>query len=195
MKRLLGLLASLSLMSCTPELNWRIHREADTNWQVAFPAKPVSVKRTLALTDPPNAAIELQLWAANVNEVRYTIGYARWVGKPSDHAKQEQLAKTLESAMLNNISAHQKTFAQASDLASSNDARPSDSDVTVTARPLLKAVGTILLNPKQGPVEAQLWMQTHVRSGDVIEAIVLGPTESFSQEAAEQFLSSFRPRL
>ncbi|HCO58177.1 MAG TPA: hypothetical protein DIT38_08430, partial [Burkholderiales bacterium] len=108
---------------------------------------------------------------------------------------QEQLAKTLESAMLNNISAHQKAFAQAPDLASSNGARPSDSDVTVTARPLLKAVGTILLNPKQGPVEAQLWMQTHVRSGDVIEAIVLGPTESFSQEAAEQFLSSFRPRL
>ena len=193
MRRLLVLLASLGLISCTPELNWRIHREPDTNWQAAFPAKPVSVKRTLALTDPPNSTIELQLWAANVNEVRYTIGYARWLGDQQDLTKQELLARALESAMLSNISAHQQTSDPASNLASSNEARPSDNDVT--ARPLLKAVGTILLNPKKGPVEAQLWMQTHIRSGDVIEAIVLGPTESYSQEAAEQFLSSFRPRL
>lgn len=170
-----------------------MHREPDTNWQVAFPAKPVSVKRTLALTDPPNSTIELQLWAANVNEVRYTVGYARWLGDQQDLAKQELLAGALESAMLSNISAHQQTSEPASNLASSNEARPSDSDVT--ARPLLKAVGTILLNPKKGPVEAQLWMQTHVRTSDVLEAIVLGPTETFSQEAAEQFLSSFRPRL
>ena len=169
-----------------------MHREPDTNWQVAFPAKPVSVKRTLALTDPPNSTIELQLWAANVNEVRYTVGYARWLGDQQDLAKQELLARALESAMLSNISAHQQTSEPAS-VASSNEARPSDSDVT--ARPLLKAVGTILLNPKKGPVEAQLWMQTHVRTSDVVEAIVLGPTETFSQEAAEQFLSSFRPRL
>ena len=91
--------------------------------------------------------------------------------------------------MLSNIAAHQKAF----DSSSFRALAPPTGDVTV--RPLLKAVGTITLNPKQGPVDAQMWMQTHVRTGDVVEAIVLGPADSFSDEAAEQFLSSFKPRL
>lgn len=189
MKLLLSLFVGLGLFGCTPELNWRVHREPDTNWQVSFPAKPVSVKRTIALADPPNSTIELQLWAANVNEVRYTIGHARWLGEQRDPSEQELLAKYLESAMLSNIAAHQKAF----DSSSFRALAPPTGDVTV--RPLLKAVGTITLNPKQGPVDAQMWMQTHVRADDVVEAIVLGPADAFSDEAAEQFISSFKPKL
>jgi hypothetical protein len=189
MKLLFSLLVSLSLAGCTPELNWRIHREPDSNWQASFPAKPVTVKRTITVSDAPNAKFELQLWAANVNEVRYTIGQARWLGAPNDPANLERLAKYLETAMLNNIAAGEKSF-DSTGVSTAISTRGE-----VNSRPLLKAVGTILLDPKKGPIDARLWIQTHIRSTDVVEAIVLGPAESFSTEAAEQFTSSFKPRL
>jgi hypothetical protein len=121
--------------------------------------------------------------------VRYTIGQARWLGAPNDPANLERLAKYLETAMLNNIAAGEKSL----DSTSIPTAISTQGDIN--SRPLLKVVGTILLDPKMGPVDARLWIQTHIRSTDVVEAIMLGPAESFSTEAAEQFTSSFRPRL
>jgi hypothetical protein len=189
MKLLFSLLVGLSLTGCTPELNWRIHREPDSNWQASFPAKPVSVKRTITVSDTPNTKFELQLWAANVNEVRYTIGQARWLSEFNDPTGLQRLAKHLENAILNNIAAGEKSF----DSTSVPTAISTQEDGT--SRPLLKAVGTILLDPKKDPVDARLWIQTHTRSTDVVEAIVLGPAKSFSTEAAEQFISSFKHRL
>lgn len=189
MKLLFSLFFGFSLAGCTPELNWRIHREPDSNWQASFPAKPVSVRRTITISDASNSKFELQLWAANVKEVRYTIGHARWLSEPNDPSGLERLAKYLETAMLNNVAAGEKSFN------STGGPTAISEQGDVTSRPLLKAMGTILLDPKKGPVDARLWIQTHIRSTDVIETIVLGPAESFSTEAAEQFISTFKPRL
>ena len=193
MKALLLLLSGLTLMACTPEMNWRVFRDTETNWSASFPGKPVSVSRTIQIEGDQPAKVELHLWAVNVNEVRYTVGRAQWVSQEGGPAEQtqESLAKYLETSRLNNIAAGvpQKISAPPG---------PNEKEgvaIKKSSRPGLQAVGSIVLNPKEGPIEAILWLQTYPRERDVLEVIVLGPASAFSEEAAEQFFSSFKPRL
>jgi hypothetical protein len=193
MKALLFSLTGLALMACTPEMNWRVFRDTDTNWSASFPGKPVSVSRTIQIKGDQPAKVELHLWAVNVNEVRYTVGRAQWVSQEDRPAEQtqESLAKYLETSRLNNIAAG---FPQKISAPPGPNEKESVA-MKKPSRPALQAVGSIVLNPKEGPIEAILWLQTHPRERDVLEVIVLGPASAFSEEAAEQFFSSFKPRL
>lgn len=193
MKALLLLLSGLTLMACTPEMNWRVFRDTDTNWSASFPGKPVSVSRTIQIEGGKPAKVELHLWAVNVNEVRYTVGRAQWIDRSNPNTGQSQadLAKYLETSRLNNIAAQSPQTIPA-------PAGPNEQKgfaMEKSFRPALRAVGSIVLNPKEGPIEAILWLQTYPRERDVLEVIVLGPASAFSEEAAEQFFSSFKPRL
>ena len=193
MKALLFSLTGLALMACTPEMNWRVFRDTDANWSASFPGKPVSVSRTIQIEGDQTAKIELHLWAVNVNEVRYTVGRAQWVSQEGRSAEQtqESLAKYLETSRLKNIAAGvpQKISTP------SGFNKKEGVAMKMPSRPALQAVGSIVLNPKEGPIEAILWLQTHPRERDVLEVIVLGPASAFSEEAAEQFFSSFKPGL
>ena len=176
----LAAVGSLLVSGCTPRLNWRDVRDPQGLWAASFPAKPVSFRRTLPLPiENQTRMISLTLWAAVIDEQRFTLG----VAEPQEPMPQEALpglARGLEEAMLRNI----------------EGMRGPQSAGVPAAAPVpqgqqgLSATGRLRLQPQAAPVPALLLMRTWIRPPYVIEAKVVGPTDGFEQEAAEQFLSS-----
>lgn len=172
----LATLGSLLASGCTPRLNWREVRDPQSLWAASFPAKPVSFGRTLPLPiENQTRMIRLTLWAAVIDEQRFTLG----VAEPEEPMPQEALqglARGLEEAMLRNIEGTRAPQA-------AKAPAPQGQQV-------LSATGRLRLQPQAAPVPALLLMRTWTRPPYVIEAKVVGPAEGFEQEAAEQFLSS-----
>ena len=173
----LATLGSLLASGCTPRLNWRDVRDPQGLWAASFPAKPVSFRRTLPLPiENQTRMISLTLWAAVIDEQRFTLGLA----EPQEPMAQEALqglARGLEEAMLRNIEGTRAL--QAAGVPSPPQGQQG-----------LAATGRLRLQPQAAPVPALLLMRTWIRPPHVIEAKVVGPAEGFEQEAAEQFLSS-----
>ena len=170
---------------CTPRLNWRVVRHPEGLWTASFPAKPVSFSRTLSLPLRKGAAaIRLTLWAAVIDEQRFTLGIAQ----PMPEAARAEadarptgpdplladLARGLKEAMLRNIA---------------SESTPGEAMDTLPAE-RLSAIGSLRLVPDAPPVSARLEMRTWVRAPYVFEAKVVGPVEGFDLDAADQFLSS-----
>ncbi|MEY3669663.1 MAG: hypothetical protein ACO24G_05500 [Burkholderiaceae bacterium] len=175
----LAALGGLVVTGCTPRLNWREVRDPQGLWTASFPAKPVSFRRTFPLPLPvENQArvISLTLWAALIDEQRFTLG----VAEPQESLSQEALqglAQGLEEAMLRNLEGMRAPQTAGAPAPNRQAGR-------------FTATGRLRLTPQAAPVPALLHMQTWVRPPYVIEAKVVGPTEGFEEEAAEQFLSS-----
>jgi len=172
----LATVGGLLISGCTPRLNWREVRDPQGLWTASFPAKPVSFGRTLPLPVVDQARmIRLTLWAAVIDEQRFTLG----VAEPQEPMPQEalqELARGLEEAMLRNIEGIRAPQAAEAPAPQGQHG--------------LSATGRLRLQPQAAPVPALLLMRTWIRPPYVIEAKVVGPAEGFEQEAAEQFLSS-----
>ena len=185
--------SSLLVSGCTPRLNWREVRDPQGLWTASFPAKPVSVSRTLSLPmgNQPQV-IRLTLWAAMIDEQRFTLGVAE-PQAPTVPETLQGLARSLEEAMLRNIEGTRiqpatmqaATPGSIAEKESGRESRNGGGD-----RQTLWATGSLRLERASAPLPASLAMRTWIRPPHVIEAQVVGPREGFEQEAAEQFLSS-----
>jgi len=172
-----GLVFGLS--GCSPTYDWREVREAEVGWSILFPGKPVVVTRNVALqpasestSKHSNIEISLTMHASRIKDVSFALGLVRLEDKtPSE---REAIRRALEASRVKNIRG-----------------RIDSIDPKALGSPL-SARGTLQLKANGDPVPARLLMRSVVRNGWVIEAIVVGPTDGFPQEEAQQFLDSLR---
>lgn len=170
---------SLLLAGCSPAFDWRVVRHPDGLWQATFPEKPVVVSRTVQLiVDGRPKPIGLELRAGRVGQQTFTVGIAK---SEDAQLSKEAVRAALEEAMIHNIQG-QVIRREARAMATLRE--------PVTAN-LVEARGSIRLSPQAPTEPARLIMTSVVLGQVVVEALVAGPEEGFSQEAAEQFLESF----
>lgn len=161
---LLNLLVLLS--ACSPALDWREIRSADGSYTVLMPAKPASDMQKVVLA---GKTVDMTMRGAEVNRVTYAVGSVQLASE--DEARQA--ASEMQQALLRNIAARD----------------PKSRTIAVDGLPLteVQAGG----KSPSGPVS--LAARFGSRGTRVYQAVVLGPSADFRQEAAETFLESFHP--
>lgn len=167
------------LAGCSPTYDWREVRDAEVGWSILFPGKPVVVTRTVALQPSPELTsgratteISLTMHASRIKDVSFALGLVKLEGKTP--AERGAIRRALEASRVKNIRG-----------------RIDSIDPKALGSPL-SASGTLQLKANGDPVPARLLMRSVVRNGWVIEAIVVGPSDGFPQDEAQQFLDSLR---
>ena len=167
------------LAGCSPTYDWREVRDAEVGWSILFPGKPAVVTRTVALqpssestSGPPTSEISLTMHASRIKDVSFALGLVKLEDKtPSE---REAIRRALQASRVKNIRG-----------------QIDSTDPKALGSPL-SARGSLQIKANGEPVPARLLMRSVVRNGWVIEAIVVGPSDGFPQEEAQQFLDSLR---
>ncbi|HEV7915613.1 MAG TPA: hypothetical protein VGP22_17745, partial [Albitalea sp.] len=73
-KRWGGALAACTMAACSPALDWRESRPADSDAVAMFPCKPERFARQLALAGAP---VQMHLVSCTAANVTYAVAYAR----------------------------------------------------------------------------------------------------------------------
>lgn len=87
----------LSLMACSPALNWREVRPPNSGVLAMFPCKPAHEMRRVPLAGPP---VSLAIQACSTGEVTYALSYAD-VGDPT---RVGPALQSLRAAVVSNVS-------------------------------------------------------------------------------------------
>lgn len=167
-----------ALTGCSPRFDWRVVRHPEGLWVATLPDKPVVVTRTVQLLIQGHPQpIDMELRSVRVGEQTFTMGVAR---NADSQLGREAIRLALEEAMVHNIQG--KVLERGNRLLVSLQG-----PVQVS---LLRATGSIRLSAQAPTEPAVLMMQSLVLGPVVIEAVVAGPQQGFSQEAADQFMES-----
>lgn len=158
--------AFIVLAGCSPKYDWREVHGTDARFVVLLPAKPTTVSRQVNLDGMP---VTMVMTAAEVGGVTFAIGSAEL---PDAGAAQLALL-AMKRAMLNNIKGtiqSEKTAATAPGSIATD----------------IEATGSI------GGKPARLFARFAVKDKRVYQAIVLGPEQALSRDAADSFFTSFK---
>jgi hypothetical protein len=163
------LLASLAILltGCSPDLDWREVKAADGGYTVLLPAKPSSDTRRVDLA---GKSADMTMRGAEVDRVTYAVGSV--VLGTEEEARRA--ASEMQQALVHNIAATD----------------PRVRTVVVDGQPLteVQAAGKTPAGEKYS-----LAARFASRGSRAWQAVVLGPTDRFKQEAADTFLESFHP--
>ena len=166
------------LSACSPTYDWRSVADESQGWQALFPGKPAMVERTISMrVGQEERSVTLMLRAVRIQEQTFTIGVAKFAN-PAHNTNLKGLAESLRQSRIQNIRGEVIT--------------PAKAEASESALGLVTAKGQIQLKPNAAPVAATLMTFSKSHRDQVIEAIVVGPSEGFHQEAAQQFLESLR---
>lgn len=156
-----------TLSACNPTLNWREVRGSDAPYTVLLPAKPATFARPVNLD---GLKVDMSMTGAEVDDVSYAVASARI----PDAGQRKAALAAMQAAMLRNIGSERHE-----------------------QRPVVLKGGTAAT---EVTAEGQAGRDRHpvvlharfAEQGErVFQAIVLGPKERLSAEAAETFLTSF----
>ncbi|WP_151631821.1 hypothetical protein [Noviherbaspirillum aerium] len=157
-------LASLAwLQACTPTYNWRETRGPDASYAVLMPAKPSSHSRPV---DLDGLKVTMTMTAAEVDGVTFAVGTA----EVPEAAQAGPALVAMKTAMVRNLGG---TIKQERQLAA--PAAPGTSEIEVTGQ------GRLML------------ARFAFRDRRVYQAVVVGKEKEVSREAADTFLTSFKP--
>lgn len=162
----IALLLATLLSACNPALNWREVRGSDAPYTVLLPAKPATFARPINLGE---LKVEMSMTGAEVDDVSFAVASARI----ADPAQRKAALEAMQAAMLRNIGS--ETHAERA--------------VTLKGgTPAIEVAAEGYAGPARRPVAL------HARFAEqgerVFQAIVLGPKDKLSDEAAETFLTS-----
>ncbi len=163
----LSFITAVLLCACHPTLNWREVRGADdASYSVLLPAKPTGFTRPVDLN---GTQVTMSMTAAEVDEISYAVASA----VIADAVQAQQALATMQAAMLKNI---------AGTLTAQRSVTIKGGGIALE----IEATGQAGRVPRNMRMAARF-----VRHGDrVYQAVVLGPADTFSAEAAETFLGS-----
>lgn len=163
------LIAASLLAACSPQFDWREIRGSDEPYSAMLPGKPSTFSRSVNLN---GTAVTMQMTAADVSGVTFAIGSASL----PDPAAAEKAIGDMKTALVRNING---TILRET----ANTAAGQGSTLEVEARGSVQADG-----------QPRLLIGRFVaRDRRVYQAIVLGKEKAVSREAADTFLTSFKP--
>lgn len=157
----------LILAACSPRYNWREVHGTPIPYTVMLPAKPSSVSRPINLD---GVQVNMSMTAAEVDGVTFAVGTAVL---PDATAAQRALP-SMKTALVKNIGGsvkHEKISAPA----------PGTTMIE------LEAAGA------SGGQRRLLVGRFVAKGPHVYQAIAVGGEQAFPREAAETFLTSFKP--
>jgi len=162
-----GLLA-LALGACTPALDWREVRPADSDVVALFPCKPKRLARPVALA---GAQVQMSLVSCTVKDATYAVGYALLV----DPTRVTAALGEMRVAAAANIGAKA--------VGASEWSMPG-----MTANPLAQKLAMEGRSADDRPVHEQAAF--FVKGLRIYQATIVGPV--IEREAAETFFSGLR---
>lgn len=163
----------LPLAACSPKHEWREVRGSNAPFSILMPAKHASMVRDVNLG---GVIVPMTMSAAEVEGVTFAIGHAVM----ADPAAAQAALAAMKTAMINNIGGAVRDAAPSAAAPSANPA-PQQAGGDIEAK---------------GTVRGQPWLMKArfvARGQRVYQAVVMGPEKSFSREAADTFLESFKP--
>ena len=159
---------SLGLVACTPALNWREVRPADSDLVALFPCKPKRLSRPVVLAGAP---VQMNLVTCGANETTYGLGYALL----ADPNQVTPALGEMRRAAAANIGAR--------------DAVASPWSLRgMTANPLAEKLAVEGRSADDKPVHEQAAF--FVRGLRIYQATIVGP--QIDTEAAETFFSGLK---
>ena len=164
---------SALVSACSPKFDWRDVRDGISPFTILMPDKPAKLSREIQMGQEK---ITMNMTAAQIDHVNFAVGAA----KLTDAAQTEAMLATIKNALLLNLAGrmiHEK-----------NSVANIDGKITLTDD--FDAVSA-----KQDPSGSHTRMTGKLvgRDGWVFQVLVVGPENEINNEAAETFLSSFKP--
>lgn len=160
----------VALAACNPALNWREVRGSDAPYTVLLPAKPTTFARPVDLN---GLKVEMSMTAAEVDGVSYAVASAGI----ADAAQRKAALAAMQEAMLRNIGAGE----------------PQQRAVVLDGGiPALEVAARGHAGAAKRPVAMHARFAQHGER--VFQAVVLGPADAVTPEAAATFLESFTLR-
>lgn len=159
-----------ALAACNPALNWREVRGSDGPYTVLLPAKPTTFARPV---DLDGLKVEMSMTAAEVDGVSYAVASAGI----ADATRRTAALVAMQEAMLRNIGASE----------------PQQRAVVLEGGiPALEITARGHAGAAKRPVAMHARFAQHGER--VFQAVVLGPADAVTPEAAATFLESFTLR-
>jgi hypothetical protein len=165
-----SILILMTLTACSPKFDWREVRANDAHAVILMPAKPATLSRPIDLNGTP---VTMTMTAAEVDGVSFALGTAEL----ADAAKAQAALSAMKTAMVKNINGsikHEKALP-------STPANPGTtieleaSGIGADGQPRLLLGRFVALDKR------------------VYQAVVIGREKNVSREAADTFLTSFKP--
>ncbi len=162
----LALLTALTLVACSPSLNWREVRDAEARYTVLLPAKPASHTRPVTLGE---LNVEMHMTAAEADEMNFAVASA----VIDDAAQRKRALAMMQQAMVKNIGG---SIVQTKALTLKDGAEATE----------IEARGTLASGRRM-----TLFARFAIKGSRVYQAVAIGPTDRLNAEIAETFLASF----
>lgn len=165
-----SILILMTLTACSPKFDWREVRANDAHAVILMPAKPATLSRPIDLNGMP---ITMTMMAAEVDGVSFALATAEL----ADAAKAQLALSAMKAAMVKNINGsvkHEKVL----------PSTPANPGTTIE----LEASGA------GADGQPRLLLGRFVALDKrVYQAVVIGREKNVSREAADTFLTSFKP--
>lgn len=162
----LAMICALTLLACSPSLNWREVRNADAHYTVLLPAKPASHSRMVTLGE---LRVDMHMMAAEADDMNFAVASALI----NDETQRTQALDLMQQAMVKNIGGsvtHQKRL-QLKDGTEATE---------------IEAGGALANGRKM-----RLFARFAIKDQRVYQAVAIGPQQRLSAEIADTFLTSF----
>lgn len=162
-----GVACALSLVACSPRLDWREVHGAGVPFSVLLPAKPASSSRQVNLEGLP---VSMTMTAADVDGIVFAVGTAEL----PDHATAMRALSAMKTALVRNIGGgiRRETASPAGTTVDIEAAGGRGSD---NGQPRLLIARFIVVDKR------------------VYQLVVVGKEQAVSREAVDTFLASFKP--
>ena len=161
----LAMVCALTLLACSPSLNWRELRDAEARYTVLLPAKPASHSRMVSLGE---IKVDMHMTAAEADDMNFAVASALI----EDATQRSQALELMQQAMVKNIGGsitHQKTLK----LKDGTEATEIEASGIVNGRNMTLFARFAMKDPR------------------VYQAVAIGPSHKLSAEIADTFLASF----
>ncbi|CAN5216465.1 hypothetical protein BH11PSE11_BH11PSE11_09580 [soil metagenome] len=160
--------AALMLSACSPRFDWREVHGSDAPWTVLMPAKPLTMSRPV---DLGGIKVTMTMTAADVDGVSFALGTAEL----PDAEKAAAALDVMKTAMVANIQGSIRIEKLAAGIGGTE----------------IEAHGKRILANRVH--DMLLFARFTAKGKRVYQAVVVGPEKTISREAAETFLTSFKP--
>lgn len=168
--------AALTLLACTPKLDWREVHGSDAPYTALLPAKPASFSRQI---DLHGIKMTMNMVAAEVDGTTFAVGSA----KLPDSAQALAALEGMKEGMLKNINGRiTSEKAGAASTATTNGSKQSRS-YDVEARGNLQNGQAVVLAARF--VASEQW---------VYQAIIMGSEKMVTRDTIDTFMTSFKTR-